>query len=79
MDRFFQRYVCIKCKYGQVVTSCDFAFLGCYHKPYKGKWIVELDKCPLNKKLHLCNECIYECPGYDNITNCDRFIPKEGA
>lgn len=36
-------YGCEKC-YG--VSAWNFDFLGCYHKPYKGKWIEEIKVCP---------------------------------
>lgn len=90
MDKDFQRYLCTKCEHSQIVSAGNFAFLGCYHTPYKGKWVAEIDECPMGKNLHLCDVCVYKYPecncemlefgngvGHDNITNCDKFTPKE--
>ena len=42
---------CTECEYTREVTAQDiFKFIGCYHKPYKGKWIVEIRNCPRNDK-----------------------------
>lgn len=89
MDAEFQADKCINCEYVEKLSSGSFKFLGCFYPPYKGKWTAELEECPLGKKLHLCNICIYKYPecncemlefgdgvGHDNITNCDKFIQK---
>ena len=36
--------VCRDCNW--VKAQDDWGFHGCFHKPYKGKWIVEIEKCP---------------------------------
>lgn len=42
---------CRPCKYARVVFAQDqFMFLGCYHEPYRGKWVAEIKDCP--KKLN---------------------------
>lgn len=39
---------CLKCRFCKSVhANGQFVFLGCHHKPYKGKWIVEIKECPL--------------------------------
>lgn len=39
---------CEGCKYANIVHATGgFKFLGCSHKPYKGKWIIEIESCPL--------------------------------
>lgn len=38
---------CNPCEYAEVVTANGgFIFLGCYHIPYRGKWVREIQKCP---------------------------------
>lgn len=38
---------CKGCDESQTVLTNDgWRFLGCYHKPYKGKWVVEIKDCP---------------------------------
>lgn len=43
-----QHEKCEKCEYGKVFgSSCPpFRFIGCCYKPYKGKWVAEIEKCP---------------------------------
>lgn len=31
-----------------VSGSPGFNFMGCYHSPYRGKWITEIKDCPKN-------------------------------
>ena len=39
---------CEGCKCANIVHATGgFKFLGCSHKPYKGKWIIEIESCPL--------------------------------
>lgn len=39
---------CKNCEDARVVYATGgFKFLGCSHKPYKGKWIIEIESCPL--------------------------------
>jgi hypothetical protein len=37
---------CYHCK----LVHCNggFSFLGCYHTPYRGKWVAEIKDCPKN-------------------------------
>lgn len=38
---------CKGCEHGEKTTaSGNWSFLGCYCKPYKGKWVVEIKDCP---------------------------------
>ena len=38
---------CNPCEYAKAVTANGgFIFLGCYHSPYRGKWVREIQKCP---------------------------------
>ena len=38
---------CCGCKYKRPVhASGDFFFNGCYHRPYKGKWVANIKDCP---------------------------------
>jgi hypothetical protein len=38
---------CKNCQYADVVRGTDgFMFLGCYHRPYRGKWVAEIKECP---------------------------------
>lgn len=39
---------CNNCK--EVRANGGFVFFGCYHKPYKGKWIAEIKDCPLEQE-----------------------------
>ena len=46
-----QNLNCEFCKSCKGVTAYDgFKFRGCFHEPYKGKWIVEVKECPLKDK-----------------------------
>lgn len=42
---------CRKCIHASRVTSTPggWEFLGCYCNPYKGKWVVEIKDCPIDK------------------------------
>lgn len=40
---------CSNCK--EVRANGGFVFFGCYHKPYKGKWIAEIKDCPLEQEV----------------------------
>ena len=38
---------CSNCGYARVVTAQDqWQFLGCYCKPYTGRWVAEIKDCP---------------------------------
>lgn len=38
---------CEKCAYNRPVYATDqWNFRGCYHKPYEGKWVAEIKRCP---------------------------------
>jgi hypothetical protein len=38
---------CGSCKFLRIVTATGgLIFYGCYHKPYKGKWVCEIKTCP---------------------------------
>lgn len=38
---------CRTCEYATAVCATEqFMFLGCYHEPYKGKWVREIKDCP---------------------------------
>ena len=38
---------CKNCKYANLVDATGgYQFLGCYHRPYKGKRVVEIKDCP---------------------------------
>ena len=41
---------CEGCKSCKKVDANDFSFLGCFHKPYRGKWIAEIKECPMSKE-----------------------------
>lgn len=41
-----QKTKCEKCKFMMKVSMRPWLFLGCTHKPYKGKWVAEIDSCP---------------------------------
>ena len=51
--RFFEKAPpgrCNPCKYRKVTGgSGGWAFFGCYHKPYNGKWVAEIKECPIGK------------------------------
>ena len=29
-----------------VITTNGIRFRGCFHEPYRGKWVSEIEKCP---------------------------------
>lgn len=37
---------CRTCKFCREVR-CDWPFFGCFCEPHKGKWIAEIEICPL--------------------------------
>jgi hypothetical protein len=38
---------CHPCEYARAVFAQDQSmFLGCYHEPYRGKWVAEIKDCP---------------------------------
>lgn len=42
---------CDGCKYAQHIYANDgWSFIGCKHKPYRGKWIVEIEECPKERR-----------------------------
>ena len=42
---------CNPCKYARcVVATGQWMFLGCYHPPYSGKWVREIDVCPKKER-----------------------------
>lgn len=50
IDNFYKKLKdgrCKNCKFGKVVPVGNWAFLGCFAKPYKGKWVAEIRVCPI--------------------------------
>ena len=44
---------CKNCDHIKTVHATGgFKFKGCYYKPYKGKWIVEIKECPKKVEVH---------------------------
>ena len=42
---------CDGCEHRRTINAQgDWWFHACYHKPYRGKWIVEIEKCPRTKE-----------------------------
>ena len=40
--------LCDKCKYAhQVWTNGGWSFIGCYGGDYHGKWVAEIEDCPV--------------------------------
>ena len=38
---------CKHCEYCQIVTAVGWwQFAGCFHPPYRGKWVAEIKDCP---------------------------------
>ena len=50
IDEFYKNLPegrCKGCKYARHVVAIEqWIFLGCYHKPYKGKMTSEIKDCP---------------------------------
>ena len=40
---------CEDCKW--VKAQDDWGFHGCFHKPYKGRWIAEIEYCPKESEV----------------------------
>ena len=41
---------CNGCRWSKIVYAGDqWNFVGCYHEPYKGKWVAEIKDCPNGK------------------------------
>lgn len=42
---------CNPCPYAEEMSgSGGWCFLGCFHKPYNGKWVVEIKDCPKERE-----------------------------
>ena len=42
---------CKGCEYSRTIHATGgWTFLGCRHKPYKGKWVTEVKDCPKKAK-----------------------------
>lgn len=42
---------CGNCEYARIINaSVGWSFVGCKHKPYDGKWVVEIKDCPKDTK-----------------------------
>ena len=42
--------LCEKCEFvDKLSADIGFNFLGCRYKPYKGKWVAEIETCPKKK------------------------------
>lgn len=41
---------CPDCR--KVYAQGNWSFHGCYHEPYHGKWIAEIEKCPKEEHEH---------------------------
>ena len=38
------------CEYARMITANGgWSFYGCTHEPFRGKWIAEINECPLGK------------------------------
>ena len=38
---------CKGCKHCRGLSAGNFSFYACFHKPYRGKWVVEIKDCPM--------------------------------
>ncbi len=46
-DRDLNGGRCHKCDYCKEVRATgNWSFYGCYHTPYLGKWVAEIQNCP---------------------------------
>lgn len=46
-DDIERKQRCDGCKYARTVHATGgWQFKGCYHRPYTGKWVVEIKECP---------------------------------
>lgn len=42
---------CKGCKYARTINSTEgWQFVGCICEPYKGKWVVEIENCPMEEQ-----------------------------
>jgi len=48
---------CRKCKYAKSVCAGpeNWFFTGCFYGDYRGKWVAEIENCPM-KVMHLTDE-----------------------
>ena len=50
-DEIKQKQRCEGCKYVRTVHATGgWCFVGCYHRPYAGKWVAEIKECPKRKE-----------------------------
>lgn len=43
---------CNPCRYARAVGTWEgYMFLGCYHRPYKGKSVAEIKNCPKESEV----------------------------
>lgn len=62
IDEFYKKLPegrCKACKYARCITcNGGYMFLGCTHKPYRGKNISEIKDCPKDEKpIEECEKC----------------------
>ena len=63
---------CNGCKDCRKVTAADgFTFLGCFHNPFRGKWVAEIKDCPKANVSDTEDDCIDKCP----TVEVPRWIP----
>lgn len=43
---------CKGCEHGRETSAGNWSFLGCYCKPYKGKWVAEIKDCPKKEEAN---------------------------
>ena len=57
MTELEQTRGCERCEFKITIhLSSNFVIMGCTHKPYKGKWVAEIDKCPRDDFHELCKK-----------------------
>ncbi|MBQ8279510.1 MAG: hypothetical protein IJZ23_06990 [Roseburia sp.] len=50
-DDIKQKQRCEGCEYvRKVYGTGGWCFIGCYHRPYTGKWVAEIKECPKGKE-----------------------------
>lgn len=42
--------ICEQCTFGQVTYKGNNFYMGCFHKPNKGKWVDQIKECPKEKR-----------------------------
>lgn len=70
---------CEGCEYRKIVYAQNgFAFYGCYHHPYSGKWVEIIKECPKSKELSMEEE-LEQYKAIGTVEECRTAMERQTA